>query len=214
MSMSNNLVLAGSNSVTVLQKPVIAITEEEKNRLKEAIEKWGKIAKEQKSHKSVDFIVERDKVLVEWLFNTGMRISDALSVRLRDIDMQKEQVTFIIKKRSRKKPFIHTISLDKSVLFEVQRFKEMFLILPENYLFDIGRSTFDDNLAKYCQIAGLRKYSAHKFRHGCAMKDLGEGQPDFVTAYRLGHSSTTVTNSTYRRMSVDVERAFRTRQAT
>lgn len=88
----------------------------------------------------------------------------------------------------------------------------MFLLKPEDKLFRITRQTFDDNLVKYCKIAGLKKFSAHKFRHGCAMKDLREGQPDFVTAYRLGHYSTSITNEIYRRMNQDIERAFRTQK--
>jgi len=28
------------------------------------------------------------------------------------------------------------------------------------------QADLDDNLAKYCKLAGIRKYSAHKFRHG------------------------------------------------
>lgn len=207
--MANNLVPFGSNKTTINQKPVVAISEDDKNRLKLAIDKWALQAIGQKVHHPAKFIAERDKLLVEWLFNTGMRISDALAIKYRDINMPREEVTFIVKKRSRKKPFIHTITLDKSILFEVQRFKEMYLLKPEDLIFKLTRSTFDDNLKKYCQIAGLPKYSAHKFRHGCAMKDLADGQPDFVTAFRLAHSSTEVTNSTYRRMSPDIERAFR-----
>ncbi len=209
--MSNQLVQFGdnSNSISILKKPVIGISEDDKNQLKLSVDKWANNAKYLKIHKPIKLIAERDKLLIEWLFNTGMRISDALAIKYRDINMQKEEVTFIVKKRSKKQPYLHTISLDKSILFEVQRFKDMFLIRPEDKIFQISRSTFDDNLAKYCELAELRKYSAHKFRHGCAMKDLREGQPDFVTAYRLAHSSTTVTNSVYRRMSPDIERAFR-----
>lgn len=210
--MNNQLIPMGSQTVSILKKPVVAISEDEKNRLKNAIDVWCKETKELKVHHPTKYIAERDKLLVEWLFNTGMRISDALAIKFRDIDMSREQVTFIVKKRSRNAPYLHTISLDKSILFEIQRFKEMFLRKPEDLLFDISRSTFDGNLAKYCKIAGLPKYSAHKFRHGCAMKDLAEGQPDFVTAYRLAHSSTSVTNSTYRRMTPDIERAFRQRK--
>lgn len=211
--MANNLITFGSQTTTLLKKPVMAISEDDKNKLKIAIGTWGVQANEAKTHHPVKLIVERDRLLVEWLFNTGMRISDALAIKYRDIDMNKETVTFIVKKRSRKVPFLHTISLDKSILFEVQRFKEMFLIKPEDLLFKLSRSTFDDNLAKYCKIADLPKYSAHKFRHGCAMKDLAEGQPDFVTAYRLAHSSTSVTNATYRRMSPEIERTFRQHKA-
>lgn len=210
--MANNLIPIGSHTVTILKKPVMAISENDKNRIKVAIDKWAVQAKTKKVHHPVKFIAERDKLLVEWLFNTGMRISDALSIKYRDIDMAKEQVTFIVKKRSRITPFLHTISLDKSILFEVQRFKDMFLLKPEDLIFDLTRSTFDDNLAKYCLIAELPKYSAHKFRHGCAMKDLAEGQPDFVTSYRLAHSNTSVTNATYRRMTADIEREFRNKK--
>lgn len=207
--MSTKLLQIGDNSVTILKKPVIGISEYDKNLLKLSVNKWSNNAKEMKVHKPVKLIAERDKLLIEWLFNTGMRISDALAIKYRDIDIQKEEVTFIVNKRSRLKPFLHTISLDKSILFEVNRFKDMFLLKPEDRIFQISRSTFDDNLAKYCELAGLQKYSAHKFRHGCAMKDLREGQPDFVTAYRLAHSSTSVTNSVYRRMDQNIERAFR-----
>lgn len=207
--MSTQLVKFGDSSVSILKKPVIGISEDDKNLLKSSVDKWAKNAKDLKIHKPVIFIAERDKLLIEWLFNTGMRISDALAIKYRDINMQKEEVTFIVKKRSKKQPFLHTISLDKSILFEVQRFKEMFLLKPEDRIFQISRSTFDDNLAKYCELAGLQKYSAHKFRHGCAMKDLREGQPDFVTAYRLAHSSTEVTNAVYRRMDQNIERTFR-----
>lgn len=210
--MSTKITQIGDNSISILKKPVIGISEDEKNLLKSSIDKWAKNAKDLKIHKPVKFIAERDKLLIEWLFNTGMRISDALAIKYRDINLQKEEVTFIVKKRSKKQPFLHTISMDKSILFEVQRFKDMFLIKPEDRIFQISRSTFDDNLAKYCKLAGLPKYSAHKFRHGCAMKDLREGQPDFVTAYRLAHSSTSVTNSVYRRMNQDIERAFRRKE--
>lgn len=227
----NNLISYGQTSVSILQKPVTYITEEEKDKLKSAIDRWAKTAKEEHSHKSTTYIAERDKLLVEWLFNTGMRISDVVGnpyvlkserkdksvkitnpysgIKFRDIDMQKEIVTFIVHKRSRNKPFILSISLDKSILFEVQRFKEMFLFKNDDEIFQITRQTFDENLEKYCKIAGLPKYSAHKFRHGCAMKDLKDGKPDFLTSYRLGHSSTQVTNEIYRRMSVDIEREMR-----
>ncbi len=196
----------------ILRKPVIAIKESEKDQIKKAIDTWGRLAKEAKSHKPASYIVERDKLLVEWLFNTGMRISDALSIKFRDVNMRTEGVNFVVKKRSRTKPFIHGISLDKSILFEVQRFKDNFLLKDDELVFNLSRSTVDSNLKKYCQIAGLPKYSAHKYRHGCAMKDLEEGLPDFITSFRLAHSSTTITNSTYRRMTPEIERKFREKQ--
>jgi integrase len=209
--MTRNLIPM-TQDMTILKKPVISVSPEDKDSIKKAIDTWMIQAKANKVHKNIKYIAERDKLLVEWLFNTGMRISDALSIKYRDIDMQKETVTFKVNKRSKKTAFIHTIPLDKSILFEVQRFKEMYLQKPDEEIFKLTRQTFDDNLAKYCKIAGIRKYSAHKFRHGCAMNDLRSGLPDFVTAHRLAHSSTSITNSIYRRMDAEIERAFRKKE--
>jgi integrase len=147
--MMNSLYPMGKQSVAILKKPVVAISEDEKNAIKAAIDQWATKAKAMKVNKPTRFIAERDKLLAEWLYNTGMRISDALTIKYRDIDMTKEEVTFIVKKRSKKQPFILTISMDKSILFEVQRFKEMFLLKPEDKLFRISRQTFDDNLPNF-----------------------------------------------------------------
>jgi len=195
-----------TTAISSLKKPVVAISESDKNKLKLAVDTWAHTAKTNKIKKPVYQIAERDKLLIEWLWNTGMRISDALSIKYRDIDMQKETVTYLVKKRSKTKPYIHTVSLDKSILFEVQRYKEALMIKPEERLFGIARQTFDSNLAVYCQLAGLPKYSAHKFRHGCAMDLLRKGILPHVIAYRLAHTSTMVTESTYARMDHEIER--------
>lgn len=205
-------VIPMTQDMSILKKPVIAVSPEDKEKIKMAIDSWAIQAKADKVHKNIRYIADRDKLLVEWLFNTGMRISDALAIKFRDVDMHKEAVTFKVRKRSKKAAFIHTIPLDKSILFEIQRFKEMYLQRLDEVIFELTRQTFDDNLAKYCKIAGIRKYSAHKFRHGCAMEDLRAGLPDFVTAHRLAHSSTSITNSIYRRMDAEIERAFRKKE--
>ncbi len=224
-----NTLIPYSQDISILKPPVKYLTEEEKDLLKSAVDKWSQQSTLKKLKKNIQFISARDKLFIEWVWNTGMRVSDALSIKFSDIDQQREQVSFIIKKRSKDRPFYHTITLDKSILFEVQRFKEMFVLKSEDLMFGITRQTMDANINRYGYLAGfplrekivkVRKDSKeteiaysycniHMLRHGRAMKDLTEGLPDFITAYRLGHSNTTVTNSIYRRVNVDVERAFR-----
>ncbi len=227
--MSNNLIPYGNTDISILKPPVKFLTEEEKELLKKSVDKWAQESTVKKLKKNIKFIADRDKLFIEWVWNTGMRVSDALSIKFMDINYQKEQVIFIIKKKSKEKPFLHTISLDKSILFEVQRFKETFILKPENRIFDVSRQTMDESIDKYGKIAGfplrekqvkIKKGSTetktvysycnvHMLRHGRAMKDMAEGIPDFITAFRLGHSNTTVTNAIYRRVNVEVERAFR-----
>ncbi|MBU3967260.1 MAG: hypothetical protein KKG76_07810 [Euryarchaeota archaeon] len=45
-----------------------------------------------------------------------MRISDALAIKSCNIEMTKDEVTIIVKKRSNKHPILHTICLKKSIL--------------------------------------------------------------------------------------------------
>lgn len=227
--MPSNLIPYGNIDISILKPPVKYLTEEEKDRLKSAVDKWAHESKLKKHKKNIPFISARDKLFIEFVWNTGMRVSDALNIKFRDIDQYKEQISFLVKKRSKTKPFYHTISLDKSILFEVQRFKEMFFFKPEHLIFDITRQTMDANINRYGYLAGfplrekmvkVRKDSdetrmtysycnVHMLRHGRAMKDLTEGIPDFITAFRLGHSNTTITNAIYRRVNVEVERTFR-----
>ncbi len=54
-----------NQSITILKKPVMAISEDEKNAIKAAIDKWAIEAKAHKVNKPTRYIAERDKLLVE-----------------------------------------------------------------------------------------------------------------------------------------------------
>jgi len=65
MSMMNSLYPMGKQSVAILKKPVVAISEDEKNAIKAAIDQWATKAKAMKVNKPTRFIAERDKLLAE-----------------------------------------------------------------------------------------------------------------------------------------------------
>jgi integrase/recombinase XerD len=220
----NDLMLFKSDS-----KPVEYIEAPDKDRIKKGVDIWLKncvtgtklipTTRQQLIH-------DRDILMIEWLWNTGMRISDALSIKFMDVDMAKEMVTFIVKKRSRPgKPFALSISLDKGMLFEVQRYKDRCRGKPEDRLFPMSRMNAWDNLDKYAELAGFKEiikttkkgtvtkshFHPHILRHSMCMNDLMNGIAPEVTQYRAGHASLDTTINTYRKMNVAIERIIRSK---
>lgn len=149
------------------------------------------------------FLRDRDKLLILFLWNTGLRISDALSVKLDNIDFKNETLTFPIKSQSQKAD--RTISLDKALLYEIIKYRDTWRI--SSLLFDMSRDNFDKKLKGYCEAVGIKPKSAHKLRNGLKMKLLGK-IPIEVIAYRLGHSNTKTTGEPYSDVTPELEKRF------
>ena len=193
-------------SSTALLSPVDHVTPEQKEKLIVAARLWGESAP---STERTDYIVARDSLLIEWLWHTGMRVSDALKIRFDDINTDTETVRFIVSKRSRKVPFVHEITLSKAMMFEAMKYRDRWQIVHSKFggrLFPVTRQNVNKQLKKYCIIAHTPIVSAHLFRHGCAMNMLSQGVPSVEIAFRLAHSSTQVTESVYARMNTGIER--------
>ncbi len=189
-----------------LATPVEHITPEELDDLVNAVKLWQESAPRTER---TNYIVDRDLLIIRWMWHTGMRVSDAIRIRFDDINNNTETVRFIVSKRSRKTPFVHEIMLSKAMMFEVMKYGDRWQIVLKNHggrLFPNTRQNVNKRLKKYCQTAGLPPTSAHKFRHGCAMNMLNQGVPSIEMSFRLAHSSTQVTESVYARMNVGIER--------
>jgi site-specific recombinase XerC len=76
--MSNLPSIKQEFGVSVLQKPVEGITPDEITNLKKGIEIWRNNSRMDKVSKNLDFIADRDKLLIDFLFHTGIRISDVV----------------------------------------------------------------------------------------------------------------------------------------
>lgn len=210
-------------SSTALLAPVNHITPNQKEELLGAVAFWW----ESLPHTEyTDYIAARDRLLIEWLWHTGMRVSDALNIKFDDINNETETVRFIVSKRSRKAPFVHEIMLSKAMMFEVMKYWNRWRHILESHghwmflstrrttkegssppgLKPMTRQGVNERLKTYRRIARLPSVSAHTFRHGCAMNLLNQGVSSHAIAFRLAHSSTQVTESVYARMNVDIER--------
>lgn len=197
-----------SSTAMALCAPVKHITRDDKDTLKGAVSAW---LSERPHTDHRELVAARDMLLVEWLWHTGMRVSDALRVRFSDITSN-DTVRFVVQKRSRSKPFVHEVSLSKSMLYDVVQFRERFRIMiaqqTDDRMFPVTRQNVDQRLAMYSKLADLPKTNAHRLRHGCAMNLLEQGIPPVEIAFRLAHSSVQVTEAVYARMNTTIEKSM------
>ncbi|SNQ60554.1 tyrosine-type recombinase/integrase [Candidatus Methanoperedens nitratireducens] len=149
------------------------------------------------------FLRDRDKLLISLLWNTGLRISDALNIKLDNIDLKNESLTFQIRKRS--KVIDRSISLDRALLYEIIKYRDTWRI--SSLLFDMSRDNFDKRLKGYCEGIGIKPKSAQKLRKGMAMRLHGK-VPKEIIAYRLGRSGIQTGDEAYTKITPEIEKRF------
>lgn len=116
---------------------------------------------------------KRNALLAHFLWYTGLRISDALSVKLKDIDFEKG----ILKVYIRKSRLKDVKELSNDLLLELLRYRDNQELLHDDFIFDIGRT----DAFYIIRNAGLRslgrEISPHTLRHSTAMY-LGQTMKD------------------------------------
>ncbi len=124
--------------------------------------------------------------LCEFLWNTGTRISEAVSVKSGDIDMRARVVRVRTLKRAN-----HTrmIPLKPEFVGEVAVWLNENVISREDRLFQFNRKTAHYHVRKACEMAGINDNRAHPhtFRHSFAINCLIQGTPITVLKEWLGH---------------------------
>ena len=125
----------------------------------------------------------KHKILFMLLWRTGCRVSEALGLRKRDIDL--ENYTLTIRWLKSRKAYSRNIPIQA----ELRTILSVYLsnMLAENRLFDFTRQRADQLARKY--FAG----SCHKFRHSFAVNWLRQGGDLYLLSKMLGHSSIKVT---------------------
>ncbi|MEN3045280.1 MAG: site-specific tyrosine recombinase XerD [Candidatus Hydrothermales bacterium] len=141
----------------------------------------------------------RDRALIELLYATGMRVSEALSLKRNDINFQEEIVR--IKGKGEKE---RIVPLNKISLFYLNEYieKERKKILKDkdsDFLFlnkngkKLTRVGFWKILKKYSKIVGLNNLHPHIIRHTFATHLLLNGCDLKTLKVILGHSSISTT---------------------
>lgn len=140
------------------------------------------------------FSARRDAFFIRFAFDTGFRLSEALSVRLEDID--DATGTILIRQGKGGQP--RTVMVGPKTLLELRRHVRS---LPEGaiHLFSgkggrkpIQGDRLRKRLGEMGKLAGF-VVSPHRFRHSCARSMIMDGAGIQTVQARLGHTTPTMT---------------------
>ena len=150
--------------------------------------------------KLVPYLKDRDKLLMEFMWELGGRISDIIGLKTGNIDFSKKIITLVVKKRH---GFINNIPVSDSLLLDVSNFMRKYNTTGR--FFDFTRQRAWEIVKGYGNKIGLNLHP-HMFRHGLAIYLLQHGVSDKIIARRLGHSSAATTLKYYLVITPEIER--------
>ena len=140
----------------------------------------------------------RDFLLYSLIYRLGLRLGEALSINIEDIDFEKEILHIRGKgRRKRNLPLLSDVMeliekwlLYRSRLFGADRLDALFISKKGNRLSARGAQ---DNLKKIVAKAGpfsIKKVTPHSLRHAFATHAIEGEQDIFVLKAIMGHAST------------------------
>lgn len=131
----------------------------------------------------------RDRALLEVLFSTGMRIHEALNLKIEDfLAHDIKELTIIGKGGYQRTVFFSPIAM-KAIRTYLNFLQEYNLVELENeWLFDLTARAVQIMVKKRAERAGLKKrVSPHVFRHSLATDLLSKGVDIAFVSKFLGH---------------------------
>ena len=150
--------------------------------------------------KIIPYLKDRDKLLMELMWELGGRISDIIGLKTGNIDFSKKIITLVVKKRH---GFINNIPVSDSMLLDISNFMRKYNTTGR--FFNFTRQRAWEIVSRYGNKIGL-KLHPHMFRHGLAIYLLQHGVDAKIIARRLGHSSAATTLKYYLVITREVER--------
>lgn len=144
----------------------------------------------------------RDRLLVEFLYGTGARVSEMIAVELQDLDMDELLVRLTGKgSKQRLVPIGRALALALRIYLAAGGRPELLSAKSKSFLFlnqrgaPLTRHGVNEILKRRALSGGLtlEGLHAHAFRHSCATHMIAHGADIRVVQELLGHSSIATT---------------------
>lgn len=147
-----------------------------------------------------DFKGQRNRLVIEILYNTGMRLSELTNLRITDIDLPKQELK-VLGKRNKERliPFNNTL---KEILesYMRERENEFGINAESNFLLltDKGKKIYKKLVYRIVNsylgtVSTLKKKSPHVLRHSFATHMLNNGADLNAIKEILGHANLAAT---------------------
>ncbi|MGG3210973.1 tyrosine-type recombinase/integrase [Geobacillus stearothermophilus] len=141
----------------------------------------------------------RDYVLMHLLYDSAMRINEAVNLTVDDLDLKSKRIILPAhKNKTRKQRIIplsnYTVKLLIELINENQAHFESKYIFLNWYGEPLAEDTFRRNLKRYVKKAGITKqFSCHDFRRQAITEMLAAGASLFAVQAIVGHSQISTT---------------------
>jgi integrase/recombinase XerD len=149
------------------------------------------------------YVEFRDHVIINLMFDSGMRLGETLALTVGDVDlMRKTAIINADNSKSKKDRVVFYSSKMSQLLRRWIQYKDRYL--ESEYLFPTNRAgklqvtNFEKNFKKYLKMTGIKKdITPHSLRNNFGRRCLMAGMDIFTLSRVLGHSSVEVTEKAY-----------------
>jgi len=138
----------------------------------------------------------RDILIFEFLYNTGIRVSEFCSIELDDIEVSERKGTLVIRKGKGTK--YRAVPLNSDARSALSAYLDTMSLLSGEKLLQgqrgpLGRGAVYRVIKKYADLAGLSDVSPHTLRHQFCRNLLDSGVDIVTVANLAGHSDINTT---------------------
>lgn len=145
------------------------------------------------------FVGIRERCLLEILYGSGLRVSEAVNLRIENLNLNSNYIK--VKGKGQKERVLPIGEVEKRCILKyIHAFKEKNGRRPEKYLFEtkdkktLNRSTINKIIDQLAKAAGIeKKVTPHTLRHSFATHLLENGAPLREVQELLGHTNVETT---------------------
>ena len=146
------------------------------------------------------FAGKRDKLIIEMLYFTGMRLSELTNLKDSDIDLHKQQIK-VLGKRNKERIIPFSLVLQNSIKSYLKIREKDIIKEEQNFFFFVtgkGKKVYEKLVYRTVnsylgRVSTLRKKSPHVLRHTFATHMLNNGADLNAIKELLGHSNLAAT---------------------
>lgn len=154
---------------------------------------------------------EQGRALIDVLWYTGCRLSEALALTVRDVNFQAGYIAIPTLKSRKKAIPRRGVPVPQEFLLPLALYTRDLKLGEEDRLFKWGRTQAWTHIKEHLRTAEVPEDRAfpHAFRHGHAINAILSGVHLNVIKETLGHSSILITQQYVRATGVDIADAYK-----
>jgi site-specific recombinase XerD len=149
-------------------------------------------------HNKDSLMLARDEAILWFLYGTGLRVTELISLERSDIRSDSKQFSIVGKGSKLRSVFMSQQARDKLIAYLKLRDDDsdyLFISLSNNsYGQRLTRNSIEDIVKRYKTLAGItKKVTPHTLRHSFATTLIKKGADIRAVQTLLGHASITTT---------------------